>query len=257
MKKILPKQEMPNWLNDINENSAFNIKEILDKSIYYPASDTDGWIFEALAGTGYSFIYVDPNVKHDDLKKKLGLVAGYDLILSREIHKEQLCFNSYIPVLPIPLIDEDPTDLRLWEHITPYAHWAIFQRRPQTNHGHGPERFSLLFISGEGVATYQAIYFSNKCRPMGIVLRGYSGFAGNWTKFEKQNGIFERTVMSNPAGFPDYLLVDDIYDSDSYSKNYRSYWHNYFDLFKDLPFQSFKIYKAEILYPHEVKQMYS
>ena len=69
------------------------------------------------------------------------------------------------------------------------SHWAIFQRKPQTNHGHGPERFSLLFISGEGVATYQAIYFSNKCRPMGIVLRGYSGFAGNWTKFEKRKSL--------------------------------------------------------------------
>ena len=69
MSKLLPIQDMPNWLTDINKDSEFNIKQLLDKSIYYPASNTDGWIFEALAGTGYSFVYVDPNIPHTDLKR--------------------------------------------------------------------------------------------------------------------------------------------------------------------------------------------
>lgn len=253
MSKLLPIQDMPNWLTDINKDSEFNIKQLLDKSIYYPASNTDGWIFEALAGTGYSFVYVDPNIPHTDLKRQLNSVAGYDVILSREIYKDQLCFNTYNPVLPIPLVDEDPKEIRLWNQITPYAHWAIFQRRARTDPGHGPERFSLLFIAGEGVATYQAIYFSNLCRPMGIVLKGHTGFAGNWTRFEKQNGIFERTVMSNPAGFPDYLFVDDIYDN-NWSTRDRSYWHNYSTIIKELPRRNFKIYKAGILFPNEARQ---
>jgi hypothetical protein len=253
MSKLLPIQDMPNWLTDINKDSEFNIKQLLDKSIYYPASNTDGRVFEALAGSGYSFVYVDPNISNTDLKQQLNLVAGYDVILSREINKDQLCFNPYNPVLPIPLVDEDPNKIMLSKKITPYAHWAVFQRRAHTDPGHGPERFSLLFIAGEGVATYQAIYFSNRCRPMGIVLKGHSGFAGNWTRFEKQNGIFERTVMANPAGFPDYLFVDHIYDND-WSSSDRSYWHNYSTMIKELPRKNFKIYKAKILFPSQLRE---
>lgn len=256
MKKILPPNEMPGWLAEISQDSPFKINAILHESIYYPASATDGTIFEGLGGAGYSFVYVDPNIKKSILLQRIKLVAGYDVILSREILKEQLCFNKFTPVLPIPLIDENPTELRIWDEVTPYAHWVVFQRRAKTNIEHGPERFSLLFIAGEGVATYQALYYSNFARPMAIVFRNASGFAGNWTQFERQNGIFERTVMANKAGYPDYLFVDNVYDND-WSRSERSYWHNYQKIDKQYPKYNLKVYRANTVSPHDITNTFT
>jgi hypothetical protein len=242
---------MPKWLGEINENSEFDISNVLNDSIYYPASQMDGSIFEGLGGIGHSFVYVDPNVKQATLKERLKLVAGYHLILSREIAKEQLCSRPFNPVLPIPMVDEDPKQIMLCDDFKPYAHWAVFQRKEKTDPVHGPERFSLLFIAGEGVATYQAIYFSNRARPMGIVFRNASAFSGNWTKFERQNGIFERTVMANPAGYPNFLFVDNVYDN-NWSRHERSYWHNYTKLYKAYPRYNLTIYQAEHLFSNEI-----
>lgn len=253
MKKLLPIQEAPQWLMDINQDSRFEINKVLHESIYYPASATDGSIFEGLGGAGYSFVYADPNIKQSTLLQRLELVAGYDIVLSRELLKEQLCFNKYTPVLPIPMVDEEPQRLDLWSEVIPYAHWAVFQRRARTNPEHGPERFSLLFIAGEGVATYQALYYSNFARPMAIVFRNASGFSGNWTKFERQNGIFERAVMANPAGFPDYLFVDNVYDN-NWSRSEKSYWHNYHKLEKEYPRYNLKVYRADTTSPHEARR---
>jgi hypothetical protein len=84
------------------------------------------------------------------------------------------------------------------------------------------------------------------------VFRNASGFSGNWTAFERQNGIFERTVMANPAGFPDFLLVDNVYDND-WSSPERSFWRNYWQLEKVFPRYNLKIYRAEILFPPQAK----
>ena len=35
-----------------------------------------------------------------------------------------------------------------------FAHWVVFERNADRGEEHGPERFSLLFVCGEGLATF-------------------------------------------------------------------------------------------------------
>jgi hypothetical protein len=91
----------------------------------------------------------------------------------------------------------------------------------------------MLSIFGEGIATYAAIYNSNKLCPIAIVLcRAEIGFGRNWTLFEQRNGAFERVVMSNRGGTPQYLFTWSRYNphqlfSFTRDREYALYWDKY------------------------------
>jgi hypothetical protein len=108
--------------------------------------------------------------------------------------------------------------------------WVVYQRRSRVNCGHGPERISLLYIRGEGISTYKAIYNQNRFKPMALVIKGVDiGFGRNWTLFEKKDAIFERTVLANKAGFPDYIFADGRYYPEGGPNQFTDYpyWSNY------------------------------
>ena len=55
------------------------------------------------------------------------------------------------------------------------------------------------------------------------------GFGRNWTLFEKKDAIFERTVLANKAGFPEYIFTDERYDPETGPNQFTDYpyWSNY------------------------------
>ena len=246
MIKHFPSNPLPTWLECIQADSPFPVMDVLNDSIFYPASNTDGSILKYYGGFTHSFVYVDPNVEKIDLLRQLFEVSGYSVLFGRWLPMEQLCFKPFQPIYPIPGVDDDPTRLMLHDKpIQPYAFWTVFERREKVKPAHGPKRFSLLFIAGEGVATYQAIYNSNRARPLAIVLKGYSGFAGNWTGFECRGGMFERVVMSNLGGFPDYLLCNDRYGSEYERPVKFNTWNNYEKFIDQNPHIDLNAWKAE------------
>ena len=132
---------------------------------------------------------------------------GYRLFHLRSVKKEELCFKPYTPILPLPT-DGDPRRLHVRPEFAPYALWAVYERRAEFDEVHGPQRFSLLFVGGEGAATFQSLYYSNGCSPSIITLIRCDAFTGNWTAFFNPTKILARSVMQNPYGTPDYLFCD-------------------------------------------------
>lgn len=237
-KSKLPKEATPDWLRLANKDMTFDRERVLTNSIYYPGSYMDGNILKDYSGVSHSFVYVDPGVSKDNLVENLQKIAGYDVVFSKEITEMELCPQPEQPEALRPSDFENPPrtyiDIqreakRSYERLTdfvqdfkPYAIWSIFQRRASVNPSHGPERFSLLFIAGEGVATYAAIYNSNKLVPLAIVLCAADiGFGRNWAFFEQKDGIFERVVMANKAGIPKYLFAWSRYSLEGTGSSWR------------------------------------
>jgi hypothetical protein len=82
----------------------------------------------------------------------------------------------------------------------------------------------LLYIGGEGVATYQALYWSNKTAPKALaIIQPGTGFGLNWTDFREQGAPLNWVVCNNPAGQqPDILYYGGI------GKNYAHFdWDGY------------------------------
>ena len=85
-----------------------------------------------------------------------------------------------------------------------FAQWTIFERLENFGDEHGPKRFSFFFIRGEGAATYQALYVSNKALPKIVaIIRPGNGYGGGFTGFER---LLLSTMEMHPKGLPDKLL---------------------------------------------------
>jgi len=204
----LNRNPTPDWLMALSfANDRLPIADILQGSVFYPASAMDGRPVKYLAGFSYSFVYADCNVSQDVLIGNLDTFQGYRIYYSRSVTREELCFKSFQPILPEPT-DGDPKRLHVRAGFSPYALWAVFERRPEFDEVHGPERFSLLFVGGEGVATFQSLYYSNQRAPSVITLIMCDAFTGNWTQFFDPKNILARSVMQNPYGTPDYMFCD-------------------------------------------------
>ena len=221
MYQDLQKHETPEWLLRIRpEETDFSIRDVLSRSLYYAACSRDGDPVRFLGGFVHSFIYVDFILEHDDVWNSLhddhhGF-KGYDILLCRDVSARELTPNGWQPIHPRrsdgnPLLHQD-----WWKE--PYSIWTVLERKPDFTDDHGPERLSFLFICGDGVATFQALYHGNHCTPEVVaIIQPGLGFGGNWTNFHDEKQIFGRSVLQNPHGKPNYIL----YGGWSHEANYR------------------------------------
>ena len=202
---------MPKWLAGITSVKEFPIEQLLSDSVFYPASNNDYYPIYAYSGFCHSFVYVDPHICKQPEDQAL---RGYQLAMSREILKEELCNKPYRALFPSER-DGNLEKLREMSHLSdwngnqgkPFALWQIYERQERNNWG-DPERISVLNITGEGIATYQALYFSNQVKP--LLLFNLCCTCCTWSVFEKRGGFFNRTVLANPAGVPKYLAGREI-----------------------------------------------
>ena len=89
----------------------------------------------------------------------------------------------------------------------PFGHWSIWQRREQYGDRTGPALFSLFFLAGEGVASYQHLYERNGHVPKlcAIIQPGHA-FGNNWTNFFNPDAPFWK-VVKRGSDTPGFLLI--------------------------------------------------
>jgi hypothetical protein len=198
------------WLfTDPVSIDRLTIRDLLKNSIYYPAAGKDGTPVEYLGKHFASFVFADYDFGEekvlDALHSQEDGFRGYRVAAQRRVEKRELVPNGWNPVPP--LTHDINAGSRQVSMEPPFAIWAILERTADYGQDHGPKRFSLLYIGGEGVATYQALYHGNKTTTSVVcVIQPGTGFGKNWTNFEDEGKIFARTVLDNPYGKPEYLL---------------------------------------------------
>jgi len=202
------------FLDKISEydfhNAKFPVEELLTDSLYYPSCGFDGGVIKDCNlhqdELGIcSFIYCDYATGKDALMEELDSFVGYHVFTSRSVSPNELTPNNWIPQMPPNLSRAEYTRYRdAWQR--PFAHWIIYERDENRTEDHGPLRFSLLYICGEGVATYQALYWSNKktAKAVAIIQPG-TGFGLNWTDFRDPESDLAWVISNNPTGLPEYI----------------------------------------------------
>ena len=245
---LMVNKPTPHWLIRESLSKNFNRVNVLNESLYYPGCNVDWRPIEELLGWCYSFIYVDYEMTKDLVIYNFERSNRFKIISIQDIPKSKLQEN------PTHLVKPELRDFResrpgdsYFSHNQeyqrkmernqrvhpPFALWIVFESKDEWNSS--SKRGSLLYICGEGVATYNALYNSNEIRPIAIALHlAEGGYGGNWTNFELNNGILERTVMSNKAGIPDYLFTSPPYNPpyrlqeyDPNSNTHNEFWTNY------------------------------
>jgi hypothetical protein len=198
----------PHWL--YTDKFVFDVHKVLKDSLYYPSSGYDGKPIKFFTGNVYSFVYVDQSTTPESLQATINKngIKGYKQIHKQDIPMHQLIPNGWSVVIKPQREHEyhHPANYRSW--IKPgFCQWFIFEATETKDGEEKPTRFSLLFLCGDGPASYQALYLSNRIKPKIVaILQPGHGFGGNWTNYRDPNAIFAKSVTHNRSLMPDYLV---------------------------------------------------
>lgn len=209
MLEELPTRELPTWLAAAGDRlGELPIQTMLEGSVYYPACGVDGDPVKYLGGNFHSFVYVDYGVGWHALRNELETFRGYGVFASRPVLEHELVPQGWAPRFPAGYVPRRSPSANWVKQ--PFAEWIVYERLGSYPENHGPKRFSLLYIGGDGAASYQAVYHGNNAIPAVVaVIRPGTGFGGNWTNFHHRNDILAWSVLDAvPEGRPRWLLDD-------------------------------------------------
>ncbi len=216
------------------QNEPVPIKELLKDSLYYPSAGFDGGVVNFFSKQVQSFVFCDYGFHEREFLDKMDGFRGYKVLANRKLDPNDLTPNGWKMQIP-PGVDPQAYTKYIDPGKKPFAHWVVYDRDQQFDENHGPKRFSLLYIGGEGVATYQALYWSNKetAKILAIIQPG-TGFGMNWTDFRKKNGHLAWVIMENQHGTPKTILFggigneyEEMFDWDGYKMTGKieGYYH--------------------------------
>ena len=201
-----------NFLTSLSESEivhgTFPLRKLLKDSLFYPACDIDDGVIrycnERFDTLGiYSYVYADYAVGESRFRTYIDEFPGYQLLASRPLSPSDIGADNPFP-MPEGVNPEDYFRFRKDWH--PFACWAVYERDPDFDDHHGPERFSLLYLGAEGAAAYSGLYVANGISPkaMAIIQPG-TGFGLNWTDFRDWHCALARTVRMGKA-MPEFFF---------------------------------------------------
>ena len=211
----MPVHEVPLWLREAAEDKRgeMPIQQILENSLYYPASGENGTPVKYLGGNVHSFLYADYGISVKCMLlnmygtgKDCGFL-GYSLVRHKDVFHGELYPEWWAPEFA-PTQSEldkgfcDQTRMP-WEVA---AHWTVWRRLDDYPETHGPELFSFFFGCAEMSKFYQALYTRYQIKPLVLAVIQPGSFGGEWERTEAESSMFRRVISANPAGMPDYLL---------------------------------------------------
>ncbi len=202
------------WLTALTEfdvrSGNFPLEEILKDCCFYPASGSDGTPVRAYSKLVESFVYVDwaPWTGRNEYLSLFETepFTGYKVLASRDVTELELNPRRHAPKVPKSLDIRRYTAPR--EAIeNPFAVWTILEREEGFDDGHGPKRFSLLYIRADGTATYQVLFQGSGLLPkIACSIRPGTGFGGNYGNFDE---VFLECIEMHPKGRPAFMSLWD------------------------------------------------
>jgi hypothetical protein len=216
-------------VNDI-EQGPIPLQEMLANTLFYPACDSDGGVVRDCNKNNQAlgidtFIYCDYAYGEERLNEEMNDFHGYMVVATRSLKPNDLTPNGWNMQMP-PRLDLQQYHMFKDAYKKPFAKWIVYERVTEKGEDFGPNRFSLIYIGGEGIATYQALYWSNNACPKAIaIIQPGLAFGLNWSDFTQPKGYLNWVVINNPNHkMPKYIYYGGIGSNDRYDD---LNWSNY------------------------------
>lgn len=212
---INDKEVTPDWLKDFNPNNKPTFDVVLNRgrNLYYPGSGYDGQPIKTFnkAHCVHKFFYIDYGISKDDIIQELSkeeALKGYRKIGMFEYSEKELTPHGWTP-------HYQPTerDIQIMKDfdIKPdgsYCLVFIFERMEEYSFEHGCDRFALICLKGDAIATYDALFTNRGRSPYVLVLQDH-GFGGNYNMFGRGGALEKVAKECESSYWPYYILCAD------------------------------------------------
>ena len=180
----------------------------LSRTVYYPGYGTDAHPVKvcAEAHAAHAFVYVDYGVSKETVSDRVYRrrgpgFKGYDVEHDEEVAEAVLHpvgWTAYDWKAFAKPAEESRAD--------PFRLYVVLKRDKDHDDSHGPERLAMLFIGGDGFATYDALYCQQDGTPPPfLVLLQDHGYGKNHDQF-RAGGLLERIAFDRGV-YPEWLVV--------------------------------------------------
>ena len=203
------REACPDWLRErVFEFDRTNF--FSSKTVYYPGSGEDGQPVKlcALSHAAHKFIYVDYRVSEDTIRDRLRWVGGDGFRGYSIEHKQKVSEHELRPGgwQAHAKKSELPGQFYRFASVVPYALFVVLKRDNEIDDSHGPEYLAILFIGGDGYATYDALYCQKDGTPPPfLIVIEDCQFGGGLDRFGA-DGLLEK-IARRCGVLPKCLLV--------------------------------------------------
>jgi len=232
------------------------LERLLWGSLYYPASAFDGSVVKTMGKRGIrSFVYADYGYTRQQLEENVQQqpFRGYRVKWSRDVEWCEVREHGWQSLSEQEQFARDARrwnsdrwregdGSRGWQSVVGprghafvraegFARWYLWKRDDDLGDDHGPPSFSLIYVGGDGVATFHALYWNRAAPSVVAIVQPGSGFGGNYTDFREEGKIFHRSVTENPAGVPEKLVYGGWGSLDGYKDSCWKEWSRHLETF--------------------------
>ena len=202
-------EPLPEWLDGDKPPHFDRETFFASRTVFYPGSGDDGQPVKlcALSHAAHSFIYVDQAVDQDTLFERLDDrekgFHGYAIVHQESVTEDVLRPGGWTPHVS----EEEARNSTRFRNgfVEPFG-WFVSLDRKGGGEDHGPRRLAILFIGGDGFASYDAHYCQADGTPaLFLTVIQDHGFGRNYNRFG-QGGLLE-LIARRADVRPNFLLV--------------------------------------------------
>jgi hypothetical protein len=202
---------LPDWLADLEPTDRVDPMKFLRSSriVFYPGSDVDGHAVKIFgsAHAAHCFVMVDYQLSLEDIERNLAheknRFRGYRAILQQPLDLTKLLPSGWTRYADRPEMHAQS----IAQAEAPFALVVILEREPKFDDVHGPARLGLLFICGDGIETFDALFAQRGSPPIFAVLIHDHAFGGNYTEFGGDGLLWQ--VAKRAGAVPNFLVLGD------------------------------------------------
>lgn len=207
-------EPVPQWLLDFEPGDPFPRKKFFaSRILYYPGSATDGQPIRYFgqAHAVHCYVYADYGYPETEVieqltdHERLDHPRGYKLIECRHLQKSDITPHGWTPHLPPPPPGTQFADTRPPDG--PFAQWAVLERDENRGEDHGPKRWCILHVGGDGIATFDALFCQSIQTPPYAILLQDHGYGGNYTIFGGPESPLWKLIQLTRQRPPQWILA--------------------------------------------------
>lgn len=218
-------EHLPDWLK--TGSASFHRSDFFgSRTVYYPGSGCDGQPVRLCARShaAHAFVYVDYGKSREailqELRDPVRGFRGYFIERTENVSEASLRPGGWVQ--HINAADRQGISY-LFATAEPFALFVVLRRKDGVGEDHGPERLAMLFVGGDGYATFDALYCQDDdtAEPYLAVIQDH-GFGGDYDRFGR-GGILERLARECDR-LPKWLLVGK--DTEPWAEPWTSPWRD-------------------------------
>lgn len=207
------KEETPKWLKEYKKGDKPTFKEIFNagRIVYYPGAGYDGQPIKTfnIAHYAHAFFYVDYGISREQILEALTddhALNGYKNIGIIEYQEKDMSPHGWKRHYTLT-----PEEMREMEslHISSSGSYClvfVFEREANLTDEHGCDRFAVITLKGDAIATYDALFVNNNKVPDVLILQDH-GYGCNYNCFGRGGALNQ--IADAVKQYPPYMMVAD------------------------------------------------